>query len=401
MKKFLVVFIISVGVVFSVFPDTSNTKFYIVESTHYKVYSDKSNTFAKRIAEKMEACFTIYNNLLHFDTSYLPTKLRVKIFKDKKSFDNYLKKLLNQTREDFVYIHYYDLEKSELVGFNKKNPKDFDSSLLHQGFIQFIKAFIPDAPIWLREGTAAYLENSHYNQKTKKFEWKPNLDWLDTLKGIIRGENGQSLIPLNKLLLMTKEEAIKNINIFYPEAWGLVHFLINSNNKEYNRIYWDSLSALRGDLNVEQNSERIIKRAFSWVKSDKLLNDFTTYIMSLKTFYDYVKEGVNYYNKNELKKAEESFKNAASLEPDNHIPYYYLGLTYYTEKQYEKARQYYQKAEALGTDKGLINYALGVNAFASNKFDEAVKYLKKAKEIDEKTYGAKVDSLLKRIELLK
>ncbi len=398
MKKFLIVLTIIVVFVFSAFSDN---KFYIVESKHYKVYSDESKSFAQSIAEKMEACFTIYNNLLHFDTSYLPTKLRVKIFKDKRSFDTYLKKLLNQTREDFVYIHYYDLEKSELVGFNKPNPKDFNSSLLHQGFIQFIKAFIPDSPIWLREGTAAYLENSSYNSETKKFEWKPNLDWLDTLKGIIRGENGQSLIPLYKLLLMSKQEAIKNINIFYPEAWGLVHFLINSNNKEYNRIYWDSLSALRADLDVKQNSERIIKRAFSWVDSDKLLKDFTNYIMSLKTFYDYVKEGVNYYNKNQLKKAEKSFKSAIDLEPDNHIPYYYLGLTYYTEKRYNEAKQYYEKAEVLGTDKGLINYALGVNAFADNKFDEAVKYLKKAKEIDEKTYGSKVDSLLKRIELLK
>ncbi len=398
MKKFLVIFIILTLFVLSAFPQAN---FYISESVHYKVYSDQSEGFAQNIADKMEACFTIYNNLLHFDTSYLPTKLRVKIFKDKKSFDSYLKKLLNQTREDFVYIHYYDLEKSELVGFNKNSQRDFDSSLLHQGFIQFIKTFIPGSPIWLREGTAAYLENSKYNPTTKRFEWKPNLDWLDTLKGIIRKENGESLIPLNKLLLMTKQEAIKNINIFYPEAWGLVHFLINSSVKEYNRIYWDSLSALQANLSVEENSKRIIKRAFSWVNSDRLMKDYTSYIMSLKTFYDYVKEGVNYYNKNELQKAEQSFKSAVHLNPDNHIPYYYLGLTYYTEKKYREAKQYYEKAKKLGTDRGLINYALGVNAFAENKFDEAIKYLKKAKEIDEKTYGAKVDSLLKRIELLK
>ncbi len=384
--------------IFSVFSENS---LYIVESQHYKVYSDKSKEFASNVSERMEACFSIYNKLLHFDTSILPTKLRVKIFKDKASFDNYLKNLLNQTREDFVYIHYYDLEKSELVGFNKDNAKDFDSSLLHQGFIQFIKAFIPDSPIWLREGTAAYLENSHYNEVDKTFEWKPNLDWLDTLKSIIKEENEQELIPLNTLLLMTKEDAVKSINIFYPEAWGLVHFLINSENKEYNRIYWDSLSALKEDLTVKQNSERVIKKAFSWVDSNKLLNDFRSYILSLKTFYDYVKEGVNYYNKNKLKEAEDAFKEAISLESENHIPYYYLGLTYYTEKQYEKAEKYYKKAEAYGTDGGLINYALGVNAFAANHFDKAVEYLKKAKQIDEKTYGSKVDSLLKRIELLK
>lgn len=401
MRKFPLLVVISLILSFVfVFPIFSeNSSFFIEETAHYKVYSDNSQIKANDIAKEMEACLKIYNNIMHLDLSALNVKLKVRIFKSKDSFDTYLNSLINQTRDDFVYIHYNDLEKSELVGFEKTNKTEFDSSLVHQGFIQFIKALIPNSPIWLREGIAAYIENAHYNPETISFTWRPNLVWLDSLKAILKGE--ENFIPLNKLLTMSKEEALKNISIFYPEAWGVVQFLNSTDNKDYNRIFWDSISALTPEATVAENSEYVIKRAFSWVDTDLLKKDFSVFMSSLKTFTDYVKEGIDLYSKGNLSESEKSFREAIKIEPDNHIPYYYMGLISYARKKYSNAEEFYKKALALGTETGLINYALGVNAFAANKYDAAAAYLKKAKAADKNTYESKVDTLLKRIELLR
>ena len=401
MEKFplfvVIGFILSSVFISPVFSE--NNSFFTAETAHYRVYSDDSQLKASDIAEEMEACLKLYNNIMHLDLSPLNVKLKVRIFKSKSSFDTYLNSLINQTRDDFVYIHYTDLEKSELVGFEKSSKAEFDSSLVHQGFIQFIKALIPNSPIWLREGIAAYIENAHYNPETSSFTWRPNLVWLDSLKAILRGDN--NFIPLNKLLTMSKDEALKNITIFYPEAWGVVHFLSSTNNKEYNRILWDSISALTPEATVAQNSQYVVKRAFSWVETASLEKDFSTFMGSLKTFTDYVKDGINLYSKGNLTESEKSFQEAVKIKPDNHIPYYYMGLISYARKKYNRAEEFYKKALNLGTETGLINYALGVNAFAANKYDTAVEYLKKAKAADEKAYGTKVDTLLKRIELLR
>jgi len=221
MRKFPLFVVISLILSFVfVFPIFSeNSSFFTKETAHYRIYSDDSLIKAGDIAKEMEACLKIYNNIMHLDLSALTVKLKVRIFKSKNSFDTYLNSLINETRDDFVYIHYTDLEKSELVGFEKTNKTEFDSSLVHQGFIQFIKALIPNSPIWLREGIAAYIENAHYNSETASFMLRPNLVWLDSLKAILKGE--EKFIPLNKLLTMSKEDALKNISIFYPEAWGV------------------------------------------------------------------------------------------------------------------------------------------------------------------------------------
>ncbi len=397
MRKFPLFVVIGLVLGYPLF--SASSTFFREESPHYRVYSDDSASSAREISRKMEACLQLYNGILHLDLSSLKVKLKVRIFKEKSSFDRYLVSLINQTRDDFVYIHYTDLEKSELVGFEKTNSAEFDSSLLHQGFIQFIKAMIPNSPIWLREGIAAYVENSKYNSSTSSFVWRPNLVWLDSLKSIINTKD--KFIPLDKLLVMNKQEALENISLFYPEAWGIVQYLSNTGKKKYNRIFWDSISALKAGATVDENSDYVLEKAFSWVDKNNLHNDFISYIKSLKTFTDYIKEGIDFYSKGDINSAEESFKQAVRIEPDNHIPYYYMGLISYARKKYGDAEVFYKKALKLGTESGLINYALGVNAFAANKYDDAVVYLKKAKETDEKTYGAKVDTLLKRIELLR
>lgn len=375
--------------------------FQVAESTHYKVFIEGNIEQGKIIAAGMDAFFDLYNSFFHFDTSKLPTKLKVRIFKDKAGFDAYLTKIISQTADSFVYLQYSNPEKSELVGFMQEE-KAFQTSLIHHGSIQFLKTFIANPPLWLQKGIAVYFEASSYDVEKGIAVYKKNLNWVDTFKKLLAEESTSSgssqLFPLSTLLSIDVATANTKIDAFYAQSWGLVSFLIESDKKEYNRILWDSISSLKPEASKRDNEIALINNVYRWIDTDIFVKDFENYIKSLKTFPDLVEEGMAYYSQGDLDAAEKSFQKALELESGYYIPYYYLGLISYARKDFPMAEYYYHTAIQMGGDAGLSYYALGVNAYADSRFEDAIFYLAQAKEIDPTGYGVRATNLLSRIQ---
>ena len=373
---------------------------YTAETAHYRIFSEVSQAQAEDVSHRMEAAFSLYNDVFHFDLSLLPAKLRVRVFKDLDSFNAYLDRMLSQTRTDFVFIAWSDPERSELLAFPKEEPA-FTASLLHQGCIQFIKGFVDNPPVWLREGVATYLDASAWDPASGTFTFKHNLAWLEGLKSLVRGETPARLISFPDLLTISRERAQSQMDVFAPQSWGLVQFLLGSPDRSYSRALWDSVAALAPNATLEDNSQRARKRAFSWVTDQKLQTDFKAFVLSLKTATDLVKDGIDLYTKGDMAGAEPSFSKSLELDPSGGTAFYYLGLIAYSRKDYARAEDMYLKAFQLGTNAGIINYALGVNSFAAGKNGDATKYLNFAKQADKVAYGDRVDALLKRIAAAK
>ncbi len=369
---------------------------FTAETDHYRVFSETSQAQAEDVAHRMEAALALYNDVFHFDLATLPAKFRVRVFKDLDSFNAYLNKILSQTRSDFVFVAWSDPERSELLCFPKEEPA-FTASLLHQGTIQFIKGFVDNPPVWMREGVATYLDASTWDASSATFTFKPNFAWLDTLKSLVRGETPAKLISFADLLTISREAAQSQMDVFAPESWGLVQFLLSAPDRDYSRALWDGITALSPKATLDDNSQRARKRAFSWVTDQKLSADFKSFVLSLKTATDLVKDGIDQYTAGNLPAAQDAFTAALALDSANGTAAYYLGLIAYARKDYGKAEDQYLKAFQLGTSAGVINYALGGNAFAAGKNADAVKYLNFAKQADAAAYGDRVDSLLKRI----
>jgi tetratricopeptide (TPR) repeat protein len=373
---------------------------YTAETAHYRVFSQVSQAQAEDVSHRMEAALALYNDVFHFDLSLLPAKLRIRVFKDLGSFNAYLDRILSQTRTDFVFIAWSDPERSELLAFPKEEPA-FTASLLHQGCIQFIKGFVDNPPVWLREGVATYLDASVWDPASGTFTFKPNLAWLEGLKSLVRGETPARLISFPDLLTISRESAQSQMDVFTPQSWGLVQFLLASPERSYSRALWDSVAALASNATLDENSQRARKRAFSWVTDQKLQADFKAFVLSMKTSSDLVKDGIDLYTKGDVAGAEPSFQKSLELDPSSGTAYYYLGLIAYSRKDYTRAEEMYLKAFQLGTNAGIINYALGVNSFAAGKNGDAAKYLNFAKQADKASYGDRVDALLKRIAAAK
>src|SRR5512140_3960161 len=98
MRRNLVI-VVLLGVALAAFAQQPTP--FTAETTHYRVFAESSQAQADDIARRMEAALGLYNELFHFDLALLPSKLRVRLFRDVDSFNAYLDKVLSQKRTDF------------------------------------------------------------------------------------------------------------------------------------------------------------------------------------------------------------------------------------------------------------------------------------------------------------
>lgn len=364
------------------------------QTQHYRILSEVSQEHAELVGAKLEAMLQLYNDYFRFDLEELSTPLKVRIFASEVRFDNYLRRIIDETRDDYVYLHYTDLAKSELVGYDSDLGLA-DPSMNHQSFIQYLRAFVPNPPLWMREGFAVFFEKVEFDPDFRQVKYQENLAWLETLKSIVLEGEGAPL-PMDELLAITVDSAREKLETFYPQAWGVVSFLVNSENRDYNRILWDSISALDPSATLTENVAATVEEAFQWVEAEVATEAFVEYVGQRKSFRGLVESGIEKYAAGELDAAEQEFVKALKLREDHHIPNYYMGLISYDKGNYTQADFFYRKALSLGATEALTYYALGVNAYADNRFEEAESFLQQTVSLDP-SYNEKAETLLARM----
>ncbi len=370
------------------------TQSYSASSRHYAVWSDISTDDATALATTLDGLFGVYNEYFRFDDSTLKSALTVRKFATKDAFDSYLRKVIGETKDDFVYLHYPTVERSELVVFAKDSADDFDASLAHQAFVQFLKAFIAEPPLWIREGFAVFFERTRLDSKTGVVSYADNQAWLETVKLL---QSQSRLYKITDLLVLSADDARSGLDVFYPQSWALVSFFMNSPDRRYNRFIWDAIAHLSPDGTLEQNQNTVRDFFLRWHSEQAAQADFVTFLDGQKTFAELVTSGVRAYGDKDLETAQKSFTQALAKNATSYIPPYYLGLIAYAKGDYVQADEYYKTALELGSDAPITNYALGINAYASRRFDEAKAYLQKASDGDPAKYQAKAGDIITRI----
>ncbi len=364
-------------------------------SKYYRLYTDMDSASAKEITLIMDSYIKLFNTYLHFNLDNLPSRLKVRLYTTKKAYDAYLQSLISKTNTNYVFLQYRNISKNELVAYMLPDQEKMRKDLIHYGFVQFFKAFIPHPPLWLMNGFAVYFENSSYSKEKGQVVFKENYDWIPTLKKVV--DDGKT-IPIDTLLVLDTAQADRNISTFYAQTWGLIDFLLNAKYLDYNRLLWDSLSALKKSASQKENDALVISKAFRWMDKKTFASDFVSYVHSLKTFADLINDGTKEYSKGNYNTAEKSFITAISINDTNEIPYYYLGLINYARGDYSAAEYYYHTALQISSDKDRIYYALAVNAFADSRYDDARYYIQSISSEGEKALSDKLKVLASRME---
>ena len=346
-----------------------------------------------RLLARLESLYSIYEKVFHFDDSALPGKLVVREFATKADFDAYLVKLAGESRSDFVYVHYANPLKRELLVYDKPEP-DYDSSLAHQAFVQFLKAFIEEPPLWMLDGFAVLFEDLHFAGDSSTPVAQENLAWLPTVKALA-AKGG--LMPLDTFLRESPEDAKANIDIFYPQSWAFVSFLVNDGAGDYTRLLWESVATLDPKASLDVNQVAFARRLSDWYGLDATQKAFESYLKSRMTYPELLSLGTDLYAKNDLDKAAAAFGEADNLDPSGYVAPYYLGLIAYAKGDWTRADSMYRTALARGSDSAITGYAIGLNEIARGLIKEGTDDLAKAAAANPDRYKAKVDDILARL----
>jgi tetratricopeptide (TPR) repeat protein len=358
-----------------------------LSSQFYHVISDGDAADAGLLLEELEQRFQVYNDLFWFDTSTIKEPLTVRAFANKDSFNSYVLSKLNATREGAVYLHYAQADRRELVIHrgSASEPK----MLPHQAFIQFLRAFIPYPPSWMREGFAIYFNNLVFDKYAYTLRYEENLSWLETIKNL-----GVDMPTIESILLADQRGAPE---YFQPVSWALVSFLLNSENPARSRALTESFLLLKADKSAGENAAAIVGRLYRQDSAEAIQKDFTDYIQSRKTFAELVSAGTQAYSIQNFVDAEKYFILACNQKPDHYAAYYYLGLLAYENKNYDASDWYYHSALQFGADPGLVYYALGINAAAAGRNVDAISYLEQAGNVSPDRYRDRVNSIIIRL----
>ncbi|MFW5827151.1 MAG: tetratricopeptide repeat protein, partial [Alkalispirochaeta sp.] len=271
-----------------------------------------------------------------------------------------------------------------------------NEAIVHHSFVQFLRAFIPNPPLWMREGFAVYFARTGYDPGFQQAVYRENLAWLATLKQMMSGDSPRPWIPWDELLRMSADDVRETAESFYPQAWGLVSFLLHDQTPETNRLAWDSISAVQREHSLEENNQAVYERAFRWESAADLQARFQEYVNARRTFSEWVTTGMEWYDNGDRREAERAMVEALHLRQDHHVPYYYLGLIAYDRQDFETAASYYQQALEYTDSPGVVRYALAVNAVADDRPEEAREFLE-AIPRDDPSLNRQADELLRRL----
>ncbi|MDR1398585.1 MAG: hypothetical protein LBJ41_01490 [Treponema sp.] len=375
-----------------------------VNSEHYQVFADSGSADVALLSKELESRFALYNRIFHFNSQTVVFPLKVRAYKDKKAYDDYVSLRLNGTRAGAVYLHYNQADLRELV--LHRGSAEEERMFPHQAFIQYLRAFIPYPPAWLREGFAIYFNTLKFDAGTNTtnsadlpgralvssgLTYEENLTWLELVKSL--GSKAPSL----EAILRADIDGIPEPAEYFPSlAWSLVSFLMNAEKDYYyTRILFESFMVLSGSSSSVANSESVLNHILSWTDLNTLMRDYKTYIDSRKTFTELLTEGQQAYKNKDSSRAEAAFLSAHRQKPTHYAPYYYLGLLAYEAKNFDQAEQYYRSALQYGGNTGLISYARGINAIAAGHTAEAKPLLEQAAADPE--YEERAQALIARL----
>ncbi|HSV57089.1 MAG TPA: hypothetical protein VLH39_08305, partial [Magnetospirillaceae bacterium] len=312
--------------------------FFQARTERYMVWAEAGQDRADRLAKTLEGLFTIFEEHMRFNPARLPSRLNVRAFRDRAGFDAHLTRVIGETRQDFVYLHYTAPGRSELVVFDRGEP-EFSASLAHQAFVQYLKAFISNPPLWIQEGFAVYFERSAWDAAAGSVSFRENTAWLETLKAL---RNSGKLLSVEAILTAGPERAAASWDVFYPQSWALVSFLLDGRKPRYARFLWDSLSILEPEASLEDNQRAVAELFRRWHDSSTVQEDFLIWLDSRRTFAELVEDGVRFYAEKRMDLAEAAFLEALARNEGSCVPHYYLGLIFYGRNDFDLADHYYR-----------------------------------------------------------
>ena len=360
----------------------------LAQSRHYAIFASPgvSDPQALWLAGQMERRFFDYNEVLHFDPDSLESPLNVRVFARQEDYRNFVEPLAagRDFDEKAAYLHFEDRQKRVLAVCLE--PASPDSEYLSfQAFQQFLRAFVSNPPVWIRDGFATYFANLSYEPGKM---YAPNQVWQDAVLDT-------QPLPSPDVIMRTLNPG-ETAN-FQAQACSLVWFMRDYGYDDYRRNLTDSFVLLSRDATLEENTEAVADRIETWNSPEKIAGRYGNYFAPYGTFSGCMLEGKAAYSNGLIPEARYAFMRAMSRRPKHYAPYYNLGLLAFEEGESGDADYYYRKAMNFGADEATVLYAMVLNAAADGRTYWALMLLQQAAALDPERFGEKARIMENRL----
>jgi hypothetical protein len=125
--------------------------------------------------------------------------------------------------------------------------KDFEGTVRHEGFHQYLHQFVEDAPTWFDEGMA------------QTFEVRPQE------KG---DEPRDKYVPLGELFAMGHEAFMAKAQVMYPESRALCTMLRTTKDPKLKGVLANLYMALRSGASADAATRKVIGPILSYLQTE-------------------------------------------------------------------------------------------------------------------------------------
>ncbi|MCL2191119.1 MAG: tetratricopeptide repeat protein [Treponema sp.] len=357
--------------------------FQVFRTEHFEIRALPEDAMV--LAAQMEGRFAAYNRVFRFNPGTLAGPLRIRAFRDGEQYESYVAaRIEGGVPPGAVYLHFAQPEMRELV-IHLGNEAE---TLPFQAFIQFLRAFVPNPPVWIRDGFGVHFATLGFDAEGRPVHAE-NLAWLDAVKATRE-------LPTPEAIMRTlAPETVEN---FPGLAWSLVSFFLNSGNDNYLRSLTEGFMVLSYANTAEENAAAVFNRIAMWNDMGAMARDHLLYLGSRDSFVGLIAEGQAAYIGGRPAEAEAIFRRALGIRNDHYAAWYYLGLLAYNAGDTETAERYYRIALGFGADNASILYALALNAATAGRTAEAIELLRQTAELDPGRFAERASILILRLD---
>lgn len=220
---------------FAVSAFAGNEDWIVLKAPRFGIVSQLSEEATRAWAQEFDQFVTALYQLYNRDDRNL-VPLTIVIFRSKKQFSDYHIRTKSGLAERVVglFANRDDWSVIALPGLSgyQKTRK----VILHEAVHWYSHSQSIDLPLWLDEGLAEVY--STFEIKRGKARWgmpiQSHIDYLD-YKG---------LQPTREFLRATQDEALHELDTYYPQAWAMVHYFLFGNRGQNRNKFRAFLSEL-------------------------------------------------------------------------------------------------------------------------------------------------------------
>jgi len=241
------------------------------ESKNYIVHTDVSESFAKDVAEQCEIAYKMYAKV--FKHKRTGDKFHVHIFSSKQGF-------MSKTGAPSNAGGFFAGYTEALYMPGSSNTPQFNNTLFHEGFHQFLNTITDSVPTWFNEGHATFFGPSQYFKEggRPKMKLVVNRNRCPAIKRAM--QNGQCP-TLGDLLYSGQLEwslSSERPALYYAAAWSFVYFCWFYEGGKYKKIVTRALNCCK----KEEYGRKLVKKAFKGFSISKVQAEWYSYIKKLK-----------------------------------------------------------------------------------------------------------------------